>query len=104
MDQPKRKPLRIPQFAYSAPGAYFVTICTLNRRCVLSSISAEPGIADGPRTNLTEIGKTVEKYILSSTRIPNLHVEKYVIMPNHVHLLLIIEAGENDMRESTPAN
>ena len=39
MDLPKRKPLRLPDYDYSAPGAYFVTICTHERRCILSDIA-----------------------------------------------------------------
>ena len=38
MELPKRKPLRLPDYDYSGPGAYFVTICTHDRRCILSRI------------------------------------------------------------------
>ncbi len=39
MDYPQRKPLRLPAYDYSSPGAYFVTICTHDRRCLLSRIT-----------------------------------------------------------------
>ena len=39
MDLPKRKQIRLPEYDYSAPGAYFVTICTADRRCILSEIA-----------------------------------------------------------------
>ncbi len=39
MDYPQRKPLRLPAYDYSSPGAYFVTICTHDRRCILSNIA-----------------------------------------------------------------
>ena len=39
MELPKRKPIRLPDYDYSSPGAYFVTICTANRRCLLSGIT-----------------------------------------------------------------
>ncbi len=35
MDLPVRKPNRLPDFDYSTPGAYFITICTQNRQCIL---------------------------------------------------------------------
>ena len=35
---PQRKHTRLPRYDYSAPGAYFVTICTQNRRCLLSHV------------------------------------------------------------------
>jgi len=38
MEFPKRKAIRLPDFDYSSNGAYFVTICTHNRRCLLSDI------------------------------------------------------------------
>ena len=38
MNLPKRKQLRLPEYDYSAPGAYFVTVCTQDRRCILSEI------------------------------------------------------------------
>ena len=39
MDLPKRKQIRLPDYDYSAPGAYFVTVCTYEKRCILSSIT-----------------------------------------------------------------
>ena len=38
MEYPKRKPIRLPDYDYSA-GAYFVTVCTQDRRCILSDIA-----------------------------------------------------------------
>ena len=42
---PKRKHTRLPGYDYSTPGAYFVTVCTQNRKCILSEISV--GAAEG---------------------------------------------------------
>lgn len=39
MDLPKRKTIRLPNYDYSSPGAYFVTVCTKDRRCLLSDIT-----------------------------------------------------------------
>ena len=39
MDLPKRKPVRLPKYDYSTPGAYFVTIRTQDRRRILSDLS-----------------------------------------------------------------
>ena len=38
MELPKRKPNRLPDFDYSTPGAYFITICTENRKPILGEI------------------------------------------------------------------
>ena len=51
-----------------------------------------------PKFCLTDMGKTVEKYILSGNRVDRITVDKYVIMPNHVHLLLIVD----DMPDGPP--
>jgi REP element-mobilizing transposase RayT len=91
MDLPERKALRLPEYDYSAPGAYFVTVCTQNRRCILSHITVGADALGGPNLTLTETGKVVEKYILSTSRIDGLHVDKYVIMPNHIHMILRID-------------
>ena len=35
---PTRKNLRLPEYEYSTPGAYFVTVCTADKKCILSTI------------------------------------------------------------------
>ncbi len=90
MELPRRKPLRLPNYDYSAPGAYFVTICTHDRRCILSDITVGEGLAP-PAATLTPIGQIVEEQIRAiPARYPAIEIEKYVIMPNHIHLLVSI--------------
>ena len=90
MELPKRKQNRLENFDYSSYGAYFITICTKNRRKILSNIVGD-GAYDVPKTVLTEYGKIVEKYILSTEKIKNVFIEQYVIMPNHIHMIIFIE-------------
>ena len=45
MELPKRKPIRLPEYDYSLPGAYFITICTNDRRGILSDIAVGEGLA-----------------------------------------------------------
>ena len=96
---PKRKPTRLKNFDYSSVGAYFVTICTQDRKRILSEIVKDnsnivgDGALDVPKVQLTHIGKIVEKYILSTEKIPNVYVDQYVIMPDHLHLIIIIKSG-----------
>ena len=92
MELPKRKQIRIPAYEYSA-GAYFVTICTQDRRCILSDITVGEGLAP-PACRQSEIGSVLENEILSiPARYPNVSIEKYVIMPNHIHMIVLISAG-----------
>jgi putative transposase len=93
MDLPKRKHPRLNGYDYSRGGAYFVTICTKNRQCMLSRIVGR-GILDAPIIELSEYGKNVDESIKFLNTKPNeLHIEKYVIMPNHVHMLIVIDNG-----------
>jgi len=39
MDLPKRKPIRLKDYDYSTPGAYFITICVKERKAILSNIN-----------------------------------------------------------------
>lgn len=82
MELPKRKNLRLEKYDYSSIGAYFITICIKGRKKILSSVGDDAHII--PK----EYGKIVEKYIKN-----NKEVEKYVIMPDHIHLIIRIENG-----------
>ena len=96
MDLPNRRPNRLPIMDYSASGVYFVTVCTQDRLCILSTISGEAAIPVGeglcalPQTHLTPIGKETEKAILHINSYDGYEVDKYTIMPNHIHLLISI--------------
>ena len=101
MELPKRKPIRLPDYDYSSPGAYFVTICTANRRCLLSGITVG-ALHEAPAVNvrLTKLGQIIRETIdFLPDRYPDLTVDNCVIMPNHVHLLLRIQM-ERALREA----
>ena len=90
MEPAKRKQNRLKDYDYSAAGAYFVTVCTRDRtnhfwKDVGASIARPQDIA------LSEKGKTVDEAIKKiEAYYPNLSVDKYVIMPNHIHLIIQI--------------
>ena len=98
--QKNRKQNRLAGFDYSQPGAYFITVCTKDRKCLLSTIvGGDAHIA--PYAALTPTGAVVEKYLLT---IPG--IDRYVIMPNHVHMILRISAatpGAGPMWSDAPA-
>ncbi len=86
-----RKPNRLRDYDYSANGAYFVTVCTQNKVHCLSGIQQ---LEQDVLVKLTWQGEIVQKYIdLIPVKYPSVHVEQFVIMPNHVHLLLRIDPG-----------
>ena len=85
---PKRKNLRLRNFDYSTPGAYFITFCTFNREKTLSDIVG--AIHESPINKLTECGTIVEQVINKIPDSLGVIVDRYVIMPNHVHLILCV--------------
>lgn len=100
-----RKQNRLPEYDYSRAGGYFVTICVQDREKILSEIVSAPQIdgvgADayiGPQIKLSETGKVVEKFLRN---IPG--IDRYVIMPNHIHMVVIIE-DNGPMRASAPTS
>ena len=88
---PQRSHPRLKGFDYSH-GWYFVTICTDKRKRILSRISVGRGVLTPPCVELSDIGRTIEKHILRTNDIyPNVSINTFVIMPNHVHLIAAIE-------------
>ena len=86
----ERKRNRLCNYDYGQNGAYFITICTKDRKQILSKI-----VGDGfPVPNLP--GRIAEEMIEQvMIRYPSVSVDKYVIMPDHIHLLLRIEGTGN---------
>ena len=112
---PKRKDLRLKQYDYSSAGAYFVTICIKDRKRILSGIIKPVGVGalddpSMPQIQLTEIGKIAEKYLLSSENIPGVKIDRYVVMPDHIHVIIFLYPDEyatrkdGSSRAPTPTN
>ncbi len=98
---PHRKHPRLDRFDYSTSGAYFVTICTKNRKCVLSRVVGR-GLAPAEMNGIeyTAVGRIAEQQlILLSSRYLCLTVDAYVIMPNHIHAILVLQ---NDTAGASP--
>ena len=86
---PKRKNIRLREHDYSEPGAYFITICTKDRKMLFSPVGADSISARMIERTFLE---TIERY-------PHIESNVYVVMPNHFHA--IIEISRADM-ESAP--
>ena len=90
MELPKRKQNRLSEYDYSTPNAYFITVCTQNRRNLFwQNVGA---ITDRPeKVPLTPHGRIVRQSIEDIPRYySGVSVDHFVIMPNHIHLLLQI--------------
>ena len=92
MNQPTRKHIRLSNYDYSSSGAYFITICAKDKQHLFSEITmTETGV---PQPILTELGTIAEDQLLKlNERYPHVSVASYVIMPDHIHLLITIHDG-----------
>ena len=100
MALPDRKPNRLKNFNYSSADAYFITICIAERAKILCDIVGG-GDLDAPEVDLTDEGQIILKYIIGFEKVKGAHIDNFVIMPNHIHMIIRID--ETDI-SSTRAN
>ena len=82
----RKNSLRLPDYDYSLPGAYFITLCTQHRLHLFGHI------CDG-KMILNEFGKIVEEvWINLPNHYPNMECGEFVVMPNHVHGVVILKS------------
>ena len=101
MDLPKRKRNRLENWDYSSNGAYFITICTFQRETILGRVVGAIHESPASGIELTRIGKIVRDTVETPPqKFPEIRLEKYVVMPNHVHLLLLIDRDPRAHRDA----
>ena len=84
-----RKPLRLKEHDYRTAGRYFVTLCAKDGHEMFGKIAVGANCV-----RPTNVGEVIEKEIgVLSTTYEYLAVEKHVIMPNHIHMLLILDSA-----------
>lgn len=109
---PKRKNNRLQNYDYSSCGAYFITICTANRQNYFwNAVGATIGrpqdievstyetvgatIGRPQEIKLSPYGEIVNDAINNISAIyPAVSVEEYVIMPDHIHMLILIHSDK----------
>lgn len=97
MKFPKKKHPRLKEYDYSNDGGYFVTVCVKNKEKLLG----EPVLVNG-KIKLTPIGETAEKHIKAiNSAYDGVRVDSYMIMPDHIHMLITISGG---MRACRPTS
>lgn len=95
---PKRKGTRLQGYDYSLPGSYFLTVCTAERKNyfwkeTVGARIARPYAEKVPEVPLSPYGNIVDESIQKiGETYPAVSVDCYVIMPDHIHLLLTIHA------------
>lgn len=80
-----RRSIRLAGFDYSRPGAYFLTICSVERRCIFGSI-------DHGQFRENTLGQLIRAcWLQIPDHFPSVETDEFVIMPNHLHAILNIK-------------
>lgn len=86
-----RRSIRLRGYDYAQAGAYFVTICSDERRCLFGRVADE-------EMRLSAVGRIVEEEWLRTGALrTNVDLDAYVVMPNHMHgIVLIVDDAADD--------
>jgi REP-associated tyrosine transposase len=83
-----RRSIRLKGYVYSQAGAYFVTLCTQNRECLFGEII-------NGKVQLKDAGRMVKRWWMElSKKFPTIGIDRYIIMPNHIHGIIWIQYQE----------
>ncbi len=83
-EQHHRRSIRKERFDYTGAGGYFVTICTNDKRHLFGTVCNE-------RMHLNDAGNVITKtWNILPTRFPTVKLNEFVIMPNHLHGIIVI--------------
>jgi putative transposase len=93
----RRKSIRLQEYDYTQTGAYFVTICTLNREYSFGHVAGEEMV-------LSEAGRIVtEEWLKTCKMRPYVQLDHFVVMPNHFHGILILNDENMDQARQDTA-
>lgn len=101
MEFKKRKNIRLKEYDYNSVGSYFITFCVQDKKNILSCMHVG-ALHEAPEVKLTQYGKEVKNVIETVEKRFDVIVDEYVIMPNHVHIIITIktDCSERAIRES----
>ena len=86
--------MRLVGYDYAWPGIFYVTVCTAGWRCTLGSLD------DGVFAS-TPVGQIVaEEWLRTPVVRPEVDLDAFVVMPNHLHALLVIGETESERGRS----
>ena len=94
-DTYRRKSMRLPSYDYTRSGAYFITVCTNNREHLFGEICNDKVI-------LNRAGQMIERwYDELFVKFPNIYCQEMVIMPNHIHMIIVMENSDKHLSIGT---
>jgi REP element-mobilizing transposase RayT len=90
----QRRSIRLQGYNYSRAGAYYITICTRDRQCLLGKV------VDG-KTQLNEAGNIVQTVWEGLPQFyGGVELDAFIVMPNHIHGIIVIRTGVGAIHES----
>ena len=100
----ERKPLRLPDYDYGQAGVYFLTLCARDKAPLFGRVCVGGGVLDAPKVELSPCGTAVRAQLEEMAQVyKHVSLSRYVIMPNHVHILLQVH-GSSGTPTPTRAN
>ncbi len=92
-----RRSIRLPGFRYAQTGAYFLTICAYRKKCIFGQVR-DNGV------ELTALGQIVaECWAALPQHFPHVEVPAHVVMPNHLHGIVVLDAEGHREKEGPEA-
>ena len=108
-----RKHPRLKGYDYNSNGAYFITMCVKDGHTMLGQVVGRdaPGAPSPPAPGamcameLSEYGKIIHKEIKDTpSYYKNVFIDKFVVMPNHVHMIIFITGEDGAPRAARPTS
>jgi REP-associated tyrosine transposase len=93
-DRHHRRSIRLSGYDYTQPGAYFVTICTRQRECTLGVVQDQTVILSPSGQIAKQCWNALASHFLF------LNLDAFVIMPNHLHGIIVITHSEQSKSET----
>ncbi len=91
-----RRSIRLRGYDYAWAGAYFITVCTQNRRCLFGDIA-------GGKMGLNDAGEMVVRWFFElNNKFPDIECDEFVCMPNHVHFIVVHPGTEKGEHAGSP--
>ena len=86
-DRHRRRSIRLKGYDYTQAGAYFITICTQDRECVLGTVS--DGIV-----RVNDAGRMAQLvWNEMPAHYPGVELDTFIVMPNHLHGIVVLVGG-----------
>jgi putative transposase len=79
----RRRSIRLPDYDYTTPGAYFVTLCTQEKRCLFGDVVAGQMQLNKAGIIVMQCWREIPEHF------PYVELDEFVVMPNHVHGILV---------------